>query len=74
MSTEFDIDLQTTLYVGNDLNDLKAMQECGFTACPSDAHPMIQDLAKYKLKTKGGEGVAREILESILHYDLLSLE
>lgn len=60
------LDLATILFVGNDLNDLPAIQLCGFSACPADGHPMVQKAVNYVLKTKGGDGVTREILETFL--------
>lgn len=55
--------IKNVLYVGNDLNDLQVMQICGFTACPSDSHPSIKKISDVVLKTPGGNGVARELLE-----------
>ena len=65
------IDLTRTLYVGNDLNDFYAMQTCGYSACPADSHPKITEIATFKLKTKGGQGVVREIVEDVLRIDML---
>ncbi len=59
-------DLAQVLYVGNDLNDYEAMRLCGYSACPSDSHAKIKKIATHPLKTRGGFGVAREIIESIL--------
>ena len=63
--------LQNILYVGNDLNDYKAMQLCGYTACPSDSHEMIKSIATIVLKTEGGNGVVRELLEDVLQIDFI---
>ena len=62
------------LYIGNDINDYNCMLLCNHTACPSDSHPSIIKLSKFKLKTAGGEGVVREVVEDLLKiniYDLL---
>ena len=66
-------DLKKILYVGNDLNDYLAMQVCGYTACPSDSHPMIIKIAKNILSTKGGYGVARELLEKVFNINLVDI-
>ena len=58
------------LFVGNDLNDLDVMTACGLSACPSDSHPRICQVATFVLKSKGGEGVARELAEKILGIDI----
>ena len=51
--------------MGNDINDKEVMEIAGTTYCPSDAHKSIQIITDYILKTKGGDGVVREILDLI---------
>ena len=63
------IDLAKTLFVGNDVNDLPAIRLCGFSACPSDAHPSVKTAVTHVLRTPGGQGITREIIEKILHLD-----
>jgi YrbI family 3-deoxy-D-manno-octulosonate 8-phosphate phosphatase len=63
--------LKNILYVGNDINDYMVMQECGFSACPSDAHQSIKQISTIVLESCGGHGVAREILEKVLNVNLL---
>lgn len=64
--------LTRTMFVGNDLNDLGAMQSCGVSVCPSDSHWKILAVATFKLKSKGGQGVVRELVEGILQMDMLN--
>jgi len=59
------IKFDTICYVGNDINDLDAMLICGFRFCPSDAYEDIKKISTHILKTKGGNGVIREILDQI---------
>ena len=49
--------------VGNDINDISAMELAGFRIAPADAYPGILDIADYVTKAKGGEGVVRELAE-----------
>jgi YrbI family 3-deoxy-D-manno-octulosonate 8-phosphate phosphatase len=65
------ISLKKTMFVGNDLNDYNAMAICGHSACPADSHKKIIELAKIVLKTKGGEGIVRELVEGIFEIDIL---
>mgnify|MGYP001322034478 FL=1 len=58
-------------YVGNDLNDYSSMIQCGYKACPSDSHPMIKKISNYKLNSRGGDGIVREIVENIFDIDLV---
>jgi len=65
--------LKSILYVGNDLNDYLVMQICGHTACPIDSHPKIKEISENILTTKGGNGVARELLEQVFNVDFIKI-
>ena len=60
-------------YVGNDLNDFHAMRFCGYSACPVDSHIKIKELSDIVLKTRGGEGVVRELLEEVFGLDFINI-
>jgi len=62
-------DLGRVLYVGNDLNDLGAMQLCGYPVATADAHPHVRAVAKHVLQTAGGNGVAREIARLLFAHE-----
>lgn len=64
-------DLDKICYTGNDLNDYRAMQISGITVCPANSHPKIKKISQFVLKTKGGEGVVRELIEEIFDIDFL---
>jgi YrbI family 3-deoxy-D-manno-octulosonate 8-phosphate phosphatase len=63
---ELHLDVNSTWYVGNDINDLGAMKVAGRAICPSDAHPSIRAISHTVLSVPGGGGVARAIAEDIL--------
>jgi len=65
--------LKNILYVGNDLNDYLVMQVCGYTACPIDSHPRIKEISENILIAKGGNGVARELLEQVFNVDFIKI-
>lgn len=67
------LSLSKLFYVGNDLNDFLSMKLCGYSACPKDSHPIIKKIAQFPLRTKGGAGVVREILEDIFKLDFLHI-
>ena len=73
ISKEKNVKLSKILFVGNDLNDYYAMQLCGYSACPSDSHPKIKDIASFVLKTKGGNGVLRELLEEVFELNVIEI-
>ena len=53
-------------YIGDDVNDLEALQVVGFSATPADGMPQIIAAVDYVCQKKGGEGAVREIIEMIL--------
>lgn len=55
------INRKKVLYVGNDMNDYKVMRSACIAACPSDAHKEIKKISDIITKSKGGEGVIREL-------------
>ena len=61
-----DFDLNNVAFVGNDINDIEAMEITGITFCPADAHETIKSISDHVLKTKGGNGVIRELLDFII--------
>lgn len=58
-------ELQKVIYIGNDINDLGAMQSVGYPIATQDAHKTIKRIAKSILKTKGGDGVIRELYDRL---------
>ena len=72
-STENRYKLDRVLYVGNDLNDYETMKLCGYSVCPSDSHNKIKQIADIVLKTQGGKGVVRELVEDVFEIDLIKI-
>ncbi len=56
------------LFFANDVNDLPAMRRVGYAVAVADSHPAVRDAAWLVLQTKGGAGVAREIVESVVGF------
>ena len=61
-----DYDLKHVAYVGNDINDKDVMEIIGFGFCPSDAHESIKEISDHTLRTKGGDGVIRELFDLLI--------
>jgi 3-deoxy-D-manno-octulosonate 8-phosphate phosphatase (KDO 8-P phosphatase) len=53
-------------YVGDDLVDLPAMLLCGFPVAVANAVQEVKDRAVWVTASRGGEGAAREIIETVL--------
>lgn len=53
-------------YMGDDVNDLPAMDQAGLSACPSDAAAEVRAHVHFVATKPGGHGCAREVLELVL--------
>lgn len=54
------------LYVGNDLDDIEALERCGVAACPQDATPAVQAACDWIVPVDGGKGVLRAITDQLM--------
>ena len=60
--------LDEIMYVGNDMNDIPAMEIVGCSVCPKDAHGCAKKKADLILKSNGGKGVVRELADILDKY------
>ena len=49
------------------------MQICGYTACPADSHQKIKEISTIILKTLGGHGIVRELLEEVFQLNFIQI-
>jgi len=63
---KFNVKANQIAYIGDDINDSAIMCKILVSFSPADAHETIQKLADYICKTKGGEGVFREVADIII--------
>lgn len=63
---EMGIELSEIAYIGDDINDIDVIKNVGLGCCPSDAIEEVKQIADLVTKTKGGEGVIREVARHIL--------
>ena len=61
-----DFKTEEMVYVGDDIPDYEVMQQVALPVAPADAAAEIKAIAKYISPKKGGEGVARDIIEQVL--------
>lgn len=66
ISKSLNIGLDKAAFVGDELIDIKAMRLCSFSFAPSDASLEVKKTADIVTKSKGGEGVLREVVMLIL--------
>ena len=60
------IELKEIAYMGDDVNDLMAMEMCGVVGCPSDAVEKVKSAADYISCKKGGDGAVRDFIEYLI--------
>lgn len=60
------IELPNVAYIGDDVNDLTCIQQCGCTACPADAVKAVIEKVNYVCAEKGGEGAVRGFCEYLI--------
>ena len=53
-------------FAGDDIPDFDVMKRVGLPVAPASASPEIKAIAKYISPKKGGEGVARDIIEQTM--------
>ncbi len=66
MAMRHGLSLREVAYIGDDVNDIEALQAVGFSAAPADGLPQVLKVVDYVCRQKGGEGAVREITEMIL--------
>lgn len=60
------VDPARTLYIGDDLNDLPAMELAGLSACPADARPTVRATVDLVLDAPGGRAAHAEVADLLL--------
>ena len=60
------LDLSQVCFMGDDINDVAALQLAGLAAAPADAHESVLAVARYIAKRPGGHGAVRELLDYLL--------
>jgi 3-deoxy-D-manno-octulosonate 8-phosphate phosphatase (KDO 8-P phosphatase) len=58
--------LSEVSFMGDDVNDVEAMEIAGHAAAPADAMPAALKTAAFVARRNGGNGAVRELIEAIL--------
>ncbi|MDA7810239.1 HAD-IIIA family hydrolase [Flavobacteriaceae bacterium] len=65
-SKKYNINLEKTVYMGDDLPDTFPMNLVELKSCPFDAAPEVREICDYISNKNGGEGCVRDIIEQTL--------
>ena len=60
------LELHEICFMGDDVNDLPALEIAGLAAAPADAQPAIRAKCRFVSRARGGNGAVRELIEMIL--------
>ena len=63
---ELGLEDENICYIGDDLDDLPIITQCGLSACPFDARAYFQEHVDLIANSKGGDGAFRDIADYIL--------
>lgn len=58
--------LSEICFMGDDVNDIAAMQLAGFAAAPANAQPAARQCAAFVSANNGGNGAVRDLIEAVL--------
>ena len=62
---QINLSLNDVWYIGNDVNDLGAIEKSRLSLCPADAVVKVRNTVDIVLQTKGGSGILSEIATEI---------
>jgi len=60
------LNLKEICFMGDDVNDLPAMEICGLSAAPGNARQIVRETVDFLAKAPGGEGAVRELIDTLL--------
>ena len=63
---ERNLSMSNVAFIGDDINDLECMKNCGIKGCPADAVLEIKAVADFISSKNGGDGAVREFIEIII--------
>lgn len=58
--------LSEICFMGDDVNDVPAMNLAGLAAAPANAQPVARECATFIATSNGGNGAVRELVEAVL--------
>jgi 3-deoxy-D-manno-octulosonate 8-phosphate phosphatase (KDO 8-P phosphatase) len=66
LAAQHGLELSEVAYIGDDLNDMSAMECVGLPCAVADAAAPIKAVAHYVTQQRGGDGAVREVCELII--------
>jgi 3-deoxy-D-manno-octulosonate 8-phosphate phosphatase (KDO 8-P phosphatase) len=63
---KYKLELNQICFMGDDVNDISALELAGFSAAPANAHESVKRKVKFVTTKAGGNGAVRELIDFIL--------
>ena len=63
--SRLNISMSSAMFIGNDINDIKALKIVGIPVGVADSYPEILDYVLFQTKKNGGYGAVREVCDLI---------
>ncbi len=60
------LELSEICFMGDDINDLPALELAGFAVAPANAHPSVKARVAAVTSNGGGHGAVRELLDALM--------
>lgn len=60
------VDLNNTLYMGDDIPDIPVLKIAGLSCCPQDAVNEVKSVCNYVSNKNGGKGAVRDVIEQVM--------
>lgn len=73
-AAQLGLDIHQVCFMGDDVNDLPAMQIAGFSAAPPTAAADVLTQVDLITKRAGGNGAARDLIDALLHAQCFSVQ
>jgi 3-deoxy-D-manno-octulosonate 8-phosphate phosphatase (KDO 8-P phosphatase) len=65
-ATRHDLELAEVCFIGDDVNDVAALEICGLAVAPASAHSAAAAIASMVTSKSGGAGSVREVIDYLL--------
>ncbi|MBX9577422.1 MAG: HAD hydrolase family protein [Chthoniobacterales bacterium] len=63
---EKNLSLSEICFMGDDINDLDAIEIAGYSAAPANAHESVLSAVDFVVRKSGGDGAVRELIDSLV--------
>jgi 3-deoxy-D-manno-octulosonate 8-phosphate phosphatase (KDO 8-P phosphatase) len=65
-AARYDLELVEVCFIGDDVNDVPALQICGLAVAPANAQAAASAAASVVTRKPGGAGAVREVIDDLL--------